>query len=177
MADDISRTAFLHASGIASPAPKPLPRSEPPPSISGSWAAYAFLGVPPLLQPLLSVATELTTIVGVPPVGADREEAGQRRDLVWLLDLSGQCQVTPFKWHPELVLREPDIQDEVELRFVQTFSAGLFEVGERFDESGGKRDWLDTPYGPNYSKGLNLLYRSRIIALYISHLLINPRPP
>ena len=74
------------------------------------------------------------------------KEAGRRRDLVWLLDLSGQSQVTPSKWHPQLVLREPDIQDEAELRFVWAFSAGLFEVGEHLDESGGKRDWLDIGY-------------------------------
>ena len=93
-----------------------------------------------------TVTAELMEIVGVPPVGVDGEEAGRRRDLVWLLDLSGQSQVTPSKWHPQLVLREPDIQDEAELRFVWAFSAGLFEVGEHSDESGGKRDWLDVGY-------------------------------
>jgi hypothetical protein len=67
------------------------------------------------------VATELTAIVGGPPIEADKdgeEEAGRPRELVWLLDLPGQGQVTPLKWHPRLVLRESDIEDEAELRFV-----------------------------------------------------------
>ena len=125
-----------------------------------------------------TVTAELMAIVGVPPVGVDGEEAGQRRDLVWLLDLSGQSQVTPSKWHPQLVLREPDIQDEAELRFVWAFSAGLFEVGERFYESGGQAGLVG--YWIRYmglTKSLDLLYRSRIIALSISHLLINSRTP
>jgi hypothetical protein len=46
----------------------------------------------------------------------------------WLLDLPGQ--VTP-KWRPRLVLREPDIEDKVELRFVETHVSALFEVGAR----------------------------------------------
>lgn len=33
------------------------------------------------------------------------------------------------------------------MRFVQTLSAELFEVGERFDESTGRQSWLDTLYG------------------------------
>ena len=45
------------------------------------------------------------------------------------------------------MLREPDIQDKAESRFVRTLSAGLFKVGERVAGSGGKRGWLDTPYG------------------------------
>jgi hypothetical protein len=81
--------------------------------------------------------TELTATVGVPPIGADEEEeAGQPRELVWLLDLPGQSQVMPPKWHLRLVLREPDIEDEAESRFVQTLGAGLFEVGESVDEMG-----------------------------------------
>ena len=90
----------------------------------------------------------LTYSQGSPPIGADKEEeAGQPRELVWLLHLPRQSQVTPSKWHPRLVLHEPDIQDEAELRFVRTLGAGLFEVGEHFDEGGEKRGWLDTPYG------------------------------
>jgi hypothetical protein len=92
------------------------------------------------------VATELTAIVGESPIQADKDkEDGGPRKLVWLLDLpDGQC--TP-KWRPQLVLREPDIGDEAELRFVETHGAGLFEVGVRVDESGGKRGWSDTPFG------------------------------
>lgn len=91
------------------------------------------------------VVNELTAIVGEPPIEARHEEAeGEPRELVWLLDLPGQ--VAP-KRHPQLVLCEPDIEDEAELRFVQTHGAGLFEVGVRVDESGGKRGWSDTPYG------------------------------
>jgi hypothetical protein len=92
--------------------------------------------------------------VGEPPIeAADQEEwdeeeeegEGERpRELVWLLDLPGQ--VTP-KWHPQLVLCEPDIEDEAELRFVHTHGAGLFEVGVRVDDSRGKRGWSDTPFG------------------------------
>jgi hypothetical protein len=89
------------------------------------------------------VVNELTAIVGEPPIEAIHEE-GEPLELVWLLDLPGQ--VAP-KRHPLLVLCEPDIEDEAELRFVQTHGAGLFEVGVRVDESGGKRGWSDTPYG------------------------------
>jgi hypothetical protein len=66
------------------------------------------------------------------------------RELVWLLNLPGQ--VTP-RWHPQLLLCEPDIEDEQELLFVQTHGAGLFKVGVRIYESGGKRGWSDTPFG------------------------------
>jgi hypothetical protein len=47
-----------------------------------------------------------------------------------------------------LVLCEPDIEDEDELGFVHTHAsgAGLFEVGVRVDDSGGKRGWLDAPF-------------------------------
>ena len=94
------------------------------------------------------VAKELTAIVGEPPIEVLQEdEQGDDsvpRELVWLLDLPGQ--VTP-RWHPQLVLCEPDIGDEQELRFVQTHGAGLFEVGIRIYESGGKRGWSDTPFG------------------------------
>ena len=104
---------------------------------------------PPSVFP--GVANELTAIVGEPPIEMvhgddDEEEEGEEplRELVWLLDLPGQ--VTP-RWHPQLVLCEPDVDNEAELRFVQTHGAGLFEVGVRVDESGGKRGWSDTPFG------------------------------
>ena len=94
------------------------------------------------------VATELTAIVGEPPIGAEKEEEDrQTRELVWLLELPGQGQDTPPERHSRLVLCEPDIEDEAELRFVQTHGAGLYEVGVCVDESGGERDWSDTPYG------------------------------
>jgi hypothetical protein len=84
------------------------------------------------------VATELTTIVGKPPIEVSAGE------LVWLLDLPGT--VAP-KWHPQLLLCEPDVEDEDELRFVQTHGAGLFEIGVLVDGSRGKRGWSDTPFG------------------------------
>ena len=93
------------------------------------------------------VATELTAIVGEPPIGAEKEEDRRPRELVWLLDLPGQGQDTPPERHPRLVLREPDIKDEAQLSFVQTHGAGLYEVGVCVDESGDKRGWSDTPYG------------------------------
>ena len=89
------------------------------------------------------VAAELTAIVGEPPIKADKdyweeeENGGRPRELVWLLDLPGQ--VAPSKWHPRLVLCEPDVENEAESRFVQSHGAGLFEVGVRVDESAGKR--------------------------------------
>jgi hypothetical protein len=91
------------------------------------------------------VVNELTAIVGEPPIEVRYEEAEEEpRELVWLLNVPGQ--VAPRR-HPQLVLCEPDVEDEAELRFVQTHGAGLFEVGVRVDESGGKRGWSDTPYG------------------------------
>jgi len=86
----------------------------------------------------VGVATELAAIVGEPPIEVSEGE------LVWLLDLPGQ--LTP-KWHPQLLLCEPDVDDEDELRFVQTHGAGLFEIGVRVDERSGKRRWSDTPFG------------------------------
>jgi hypothetical protein len=87
------------------------------------------------------VAAELTAIVGEPPIVADKdgreeeeEKRGRPRELVWLLDSPGQ--VTPAEWHPQLVLREPDAENEAELRFVQSYGAGLFEVGVRVDDCG-----------------------------------------
>jgi hypothetical protein len=68
---------------------------------------------------------------------AEEGKGEHLRDLVWLLDLTGQ--VTP-RWNSQLALCEPDIEDEAELRFVDTHGAGLFEVGVRVDDGGGKRD-------------------------------------
>ena len=88
----------------------------------------------------------MTAIVDEPPIVADKEEEVRRpRELVWLFELPGQGQDTPSERHPRLVLREPDIEDEADLRFVQTDGAGLYEVGVRVDESGDKRGWSDTP--------------------------------
>jgi hypothetical protein len=93
------------------------------------------------------VTNELTAIVGEPPIEVLQEEErddSTPHELVWLLDLPGQ--VTP-RWHPQLPLCEPDIEDEQELRFMQTHGAGLFEVGVCIYESGGKRCGSDTPFG------------------------------
>jgi len=84
------------------------------------------------------VATELTAIVGEPPIEVSAGE------LIWLLDLPGKVA---RKWHSQLILCEPDVEDEDELRFVQTHGAGLFEIGVHVDESRGKRGWSDTPFG------------------------------
>jgi hypothetical protein len=90
----------------------------------------------------------LTAIVGEPPIGAEKKEEDRRpRELVWLLELPGHGQDTPPERHPRLMLREPDIEDEAELRFVQTHGAGLYEVGVRVDGSGGTHGWSDTPHG------------------------------
>ena len=84
------------------------------------------------------IATELKAIVGVPPTGAYMEEgAGRPRELVRLLD--SPDQVTALKSHPRLVLHEPDVEYEAELRFVQTHGTGPFEFGARVDEWGASR--------------------------------------
>ena len=54
-------------------------------------------------------------------------------------DLPGS--VTPAKWH--LVLCEPDIEYERELRLMQTHGSGLFEVGVR--GAGRIRDFEEWP--------------------------------
>ncbi|KAF8483998.1 hypothetical protein DFH94DRAFT_843486 [Russula ochroleuca] len=78
------------------------------------------------------VANELTAIMGEQPIevvqeeGDEEEEEGEEpRELVWLLDLTGQ--VAP-KWQPQLVLCDPDVENEAELRFLQTHGAGLSQV-------------------------------------------------
>ena len=93
------------------------------------------------------VAAEPTAIVDEPPIEADKgdweeeENRGRPRELVWLLDSPGQ--VTPSKWHPQLVLREPDVENEAELWFVQSYGVGLFEVGVRADEvQGSGANWI-----------------------------------
>ena len=58
------------------------------------------------------------------------------RELVWLFDLRGQ--VTP-RWHPQLLLCEPDIADEQKLQFVQTHGRDCLRLGSasmRAGESG-----------------------------------------
>jgi hypothetical protein len=87
----------------------------------------------------------VTVIVGKPRIEVDKgreEETGRPRELAWFLDLPGQDQVTPPKWHPWLVLRELDIEDEAELRFVQTHEAAV-----RVGENGGKQSSSDTRMG------------------------------
>ena len=52
------------------------------------------------------------------------------------------CRVTPPKWHPPLVLREPDIEGEAELRFVQSHGAVLLKLRRalvRMGLSGARR--------------------------------------
>ena len=123
---------------------RPISNTEHPNGALG--IAHLCVLAPPSV--FAGVATELTAIVGGPRIGAEEEEEDRRtRELVWLLDLPGQGQDTPPERHPRLVLREPDIEDEAELRFVQTHGAGLYEVGVCVDESGGKQGWSDTPYG------------------------------
>jgi hypothetical protein len=96
------------------------------------------------------VANELTAIMGEQPIevvqeeGDEEEEEGEEpRELVWLLDLTGQ--VAP-KWQPQLVLCDPDVENEAELRFLQTHGAGLSQVSGCVDESGAKRRWSDTTF-------------------------------
>jgi hypothetical protein len=66
------------------------------------------------------------------------------------------------KWHPQLLLCEPDVEDEDELRFVQTHGAGLFEIGVLVDGSRGKRGWSDTPFGRADTR-VSVLYGSHPI--------------
>jgi hypothetical protein len=53
--------------------------------------------------------------VGEPPIEVLQEEErddSAPRELVWLLDLPGQVT---HRWHPQLLLCEPDIEDEQKL--------------------------------------------------------------
>ncbi|KAH8984989.1 glyoxalase-like domain-containing protein [Lactarius hatsudake] len=91
-----------------------------------------------------AVSTEFTAILGEAPI------EGPAGAHVWLLDLlPGGATVAPkdLKLHPRLLLCEPDASDEVEVRFVESHGAGLFEVGVRVDEDGEKRGSSETPFG------------------------------
>ena len=91
-----------------------------------------------------AVSAELTAIVGEAPI------EGPAGAHVWLLDLLPEgATVAPkdLKLHPRLLLCEPDASNEAETRFVESHGAGLFEVGVRVDEDGGKRGWSETPFG------------------------------
>ncbi len=91
-----------------------------------------------------AVSAELTAIVGEAPI------EGPAGAHVWLLDLlPGGVTVAPkdLKLHPRLLLCEPDASDEAEAQFVESYGAGLFEVGVRVDEDGGKRGSSETPFG------------------------------
>ena len=74
----------------------------------------------------------------MPLIGADEEDGR-----AGLLDLP--VQVTPFKWHPWLVLREADIDDEARLRFVRAHGVSCLFYRVRVNESGGKRGRSGTP--------------------------------
>ncbi|KAI0253715.1 hypothetical protein BJV78DRAFT_1360042 [Lactifluus subvellereus] len=67
-----------------------------------------------------ALSAELTAITGEAPI------ENSAREHVWLLDLPGA--IVP-KWHPRLMLCEPDMSDEAQARFVRTHGAGLFELG------------------------------------------------
>ncbi|KAH9982962.1 hypothetical protein BGW80DRAFT_1247656 [Lactifluus volemus] len=77
-----------------------------------------------------AVSAELVAIVG------EAQIEKSTREHVWLLYLPGN--ITP-KWHPRLVLCEPDMSDEAQVQFVRTHGAGLFELGVHVDEGGKKR--------------------------------------
>jgi hypothetical protein len=85
-----------------------------------------------------TVSAELVAIVGEAPIEKST------REHVWLLYLPGN--ITP-KWHPRLVLCEPDMSDEAQVQFVRTHGAGLFELGVHVDEGGKKRGSSETPFG------------------------------
>jgi hypothetical protein len=67
---------------------------------------------------------------------------------LWLLDLL-PSHVTPkdLRSHSRLLLCEPDVSDEAEVRFVESHGAGLLEVDVRVDEDGGRRGLSETPFG------------------------------
>ena len=127
--------------------------------------------VPPSV--FAEIATELKPIIGVPPIGADKEEgAGRPHELVRLLD--SPDQVTAPKSHPRLVLCEPDVVDEAELRFMQIYDTGPFGFGARVGEWGkaGGQDSSDTSNGKiglDTRLSKSLLYRSRILHLSTFH--------
>ena len=89
-----------------------------------------------------AVSAELTAISGEAPI------EGPAGGHLWLLDLlPGDMTPKDLKLHSRLLLCEPDASDEVEVRFVESHGAGLFEVGVRVDEDGGKRGFSVTPFG------------------------------
>ena len=91
-----------------------------------------------------TVSAELAAILGEAPIQAP---AGAH---VWLLDLlPGGATALPkdLNLHTQLLLCEPDASDKAEVRFVESHGAGLFEVGVRVDEDGGKRGLSETPFG------------------------------
>ena len=94
---------------------------------------------------VFAVVANKITAMGEPPIEVLQEEEegedSEPHELMWLLDLS--AQVTP-RWHPQLVLCGPDIEDEAELMFVRIHGAELFV--SRINESGRKRGWSDTPF-------------------------------
>ncbi|KAF8264651.1 peptidase S8/S53 domain-containing protein [Lactarius quietus] len=90
-----------------------------------------------------AVSAELTAIVGEAPI------EGPAGTHVWLLDLlPGGLTVAlkDQKLHLRLLLCEPDVSNEAEVRFVESHGAGLYELGVRV-EDGGKRGSSETPFG------------------------------
>jgi len=92
-----------------------------------------------------AVSAELTAILGEAPI------EGPAGAHLWLLGLLPgdvtASQPKDLKLHSRLLLCEPDTSDEAEVRFVESHGAGLFEVGVRVDEDGGKRGLSETPFG------------------------------
>ncbi|KAI0261736.1 glyoxalase-like domain-containing protein [Gloeopeniophorella convolvens] len=82
------------------------------------------------------VSAELTAITGEAPIELSASEH------VWLLDVPGN--VAP-KWHPKLILSEPEPDDQTGLEFVEKNGPGLFEIGVRVDGKGD--DSSETPFG------------------------------
>lgn len=88
--------------------------------------------------------------------------------------LDSPDQVTVLKSHSRLVLREPDVEDQAELRFVQTHDLGPFGFGARVGEWGASRGPGLVGF-PRWEIGLDtrpskcLLYRSRILRLSPFH--------
>ncbi|KAI0061996.1 hypothetical protein BV25DRAFT_1825858, partial [Artomyces pyxidatus] len=81
------------------------------------------------------VSKELESVVGEPPVVLSPSEHA------WVFAVPSSDAV----WHPRLILREPDANDEAEAKFIETHGAGLFEVGVRVER--GEKAKVDTPYG------------------------------
>jgi hypothetical protein len=92
-----------------------------------------------------AVSAELTAILGEASI------EGPAGAHLWLLDLLpgdvAASQPKDLKLHARLLLCEPDASDEAEVQFVESHGAGLFEVGVRVDEDGGKRGLSEMPFG------------------------------